>query len=228
MNPASPHVPQTDSAAAAVLVVEDNDTTRDRIATLLRSRGYEVAEAIDGLEALRKVSRRKFDAIVLDLVLPNVDGWQFRATQLGHPEMASIPTVIVSVQPLRAPARYSLRTTDVVQKPFEDANLLQAVERACQTRQPMRVAADRDAANRDAIALFWSHRGEIACIDHAPDATSQRWRQERWASIPASTGERRVVYRCQHCPGDGSPIDRSRRTPGRSGSSAATFRRGDN
>ncbi len=106
MNPASPHVPQTDSAAAAVLVVEDNDTTRDRIATLLRSRGYEVAEAIDGIEALRKVSRRKFDAIVLDLVLPNVDGWQFRATQLGHPEMASIPTVIVSVQPLRAPARY--------------------------------------------------------------------------------------------------------------------------
>ena len=224
MNPAASHVPPSDSAVAAVLVVEDNDTTRDRIATLLRSRGYEVAEAIDGLEALRKVSRRKFDAIVLDLVLPNFDGWQFRAMQLRHPEMSSIPTVIVSVQPLRAPERYSLRTTDVLQKPFEDANLLQAVERARQTRQPMRLV-DRADAERVSVALFWSNRGEIACVDHAPDATSQRWRQERWAAIPASTGERRVVYCCQHCPGNGSPIDRSRRSSRRSDSPAAAFDR---
>jgi CheY-like chemotaxis protein len=192
-----------------VLVVEDNDTTRERVAKLLRTNGYEVVQAVDGLEALRHVSRHSFDAILLDLILPHVDGWQFRATQLRHPELASIPTVIVTVQPLREPERYSLRTTDVVHKPFEDAELLAAVERACRTRQPIRVRAEVNTTG-----LFWSRRGEIACANHAPDPTSERWQEERWAPIPADAGQGRIVYRCQHCPGDGSPIDRSRRGAG--------------
>ena len=219
----SPQMEQVANAVASVLVVEDNDTTRDRIATLLRAHGYEVAEAVDGLDALRKVSRRRFDAIVLDLVLPNVDGWQFRATQLRHPEMASIPTVIVTVQPLQAADRYSLRTSEVVHKPFEDVNLLQAVERAYRTRQPGPVRR-----NADATGLFWSHRGEIACMDHAPDATSERWRQDRWAPISTAAIRGRIAYQCQHCPGDGSPIDRSHRTAGDQGSSTKTVRRCDN
>ena len=207
MDPA--FVQQTSRAGASVLVVEDNDTTRDRIATLLRRQGYDVVEAGDGLDALKQVSRRRFDAIVLDLVLPNVDGWQFRATQLRHPELASIPTVIVTVQPLREPERYSLRTSDVVHKPFEDAHLLQAIERAYSTRQPSGAIADTEPTG-----LFWSHRGEIACMDHAPDATSERWRHERWAPLPRDAGRGRIVYRCQHCSDDGSPIDRSRRGVG--------------
>jgi CheY-like chemotaxis protein len=201
------------SASASVLVVEDNETTRSRMTTVLRAHGYDVVEAKDGLDALQKVNRRSFDAILLDLVLPHVDGWQFRATQLRHPELASIPTVIVTVQPLREPERYSLRTNEVVRKPFEDAALVQAVERACRTRRPMAPIADVDAGG-----LFWSRRGEIACGDHAPDATSTRWRDERWAAIPASAAKGRIIYRCQHCPGDGSPIDRSHRTVGPHGS----------
>ena len=220
MNPASAHVQQTSWAGASVLVVEDNDTTRDRIATLLRMHGYDVAEAVDGLDALQKVSRRRFDAIVLDLVMPHVDGWQFRATQLRHPEMASIPTIIVTVQPLSQPERYSLRTTEIVRKPFEDANLLGAVERAYRTRQ---LASAREQAA--VTGLFWSRRGEIACMDHAPDATSDRWRQDRWAPIPAGAAHGRIGYRCQHCPGDGSPLDRSRRTSGRHRSLTATVGR---
>jgi CheY-like chemotaxis protein len=199
--------------SASVLVVEDNDTTRSRMATVLRAHGYNVVEAMDGLEALQNVNRRRFDAILLDLVLPHVDGWQFRATQLRHPELASIPTVIVTVQPLREPERYSLRTSEVVRKPFEDAALLQAVERACRVRQPIAAIAHSDAGG-----LFWSRRGEIACGDHAPDATSPRWRDDRWAAIPATVAKGRIIYRCQHCPGDGSPIDRSHRTVGPHGS----------
>ena len=224
VNHESPQMQQTANAVASVLVVEDNDTTRDRIATLLRAHGYEVAEAVDGLDALRKVSRRRFDALVLDLVLPNVDGWQFRATQLLHPEMASIPTVIVTVQPLQASDRYSLRTSEIVHKPFEDATLLQAVDRAYRTRQP-----GRTGGNADATGLFWSHRGEIACMDHAPDATSDRWRQDRWAPIPTGAIRGRIAYQCQHCPGDGSPIDRSHRmSDGQHGSSTKTARSCDN
>ena len=215
MNPAFANVQQTSRAWASVLVVEDNDTTRDRIATLLRGHGYDVVEAGDGLDALQQVSRRRFDAIVLDLALPNVDGWQFRATQLRHPELASIPTVIVTVQPLRESDRYSLRISDIVHKPFEDANLLQAIERAYRTRHPSSASADTESTG-----LFWSHGGEIACLEHAPEATSERWRHERWAAMPRDAGRGRILYRCQHCPGDGSPIDRSRRRVGNHGAAA--------
>ena len=220
MNPASPYVQQTSTAGPSVLVVEDNDTTRRRIATLLRAHGYEVVEASDGLDALRKVSERRFYAIVLDLVLPKLDGWQFRAAQLRDPNIASVPTVILTVQSLRASDLYSLRTTESVQKPFEDAHLLQAVERACRTREFTRLTEETSLTG-----LFWSCRGEIACMDHAPDSTSDRWRQDRWAPIAARAIRRRIVYRCQHCPGDGSPLDRSRRMSDRRGSSTETVGR---
>jgi CheY-like chemotaxis protein len=196
-------------ASGTVLIVEDNDTTRDRMAAALRARGYDVAEATDGFDAFQKVRQRRFDAILLDLVLPNVDGWQFRETQLRHPELALIPTVIVTVRALTDPERYSLRTSEVVRKPFEDAALVEAVDRACRIRQPVSppplTAVD---------ALFWSRRGEIACADHAPDATSPRWREEGWVVIAVGAGKGRISYRCQHCSGDGSPIDRSHRSVG--------------
>src|SRR5688572_75216 len=159
-----PHGASMPVAAANVLVVEDNDTTRQRIATVLQRHGYTVAEATDGLDALRKVTAGRFGAIVLDLMLPHVDGWQFRSTQMRHPELARIPTVIVTVQPLREPARYALRTEDIVHKPFDDADLLAAVERACRRRQ----AALPDAAP-EVSGLLWSRRGEIACAKHAPE-----------------------------------------------------------
>ncbi len=199
--------------ARSLLIVEDNETTRRRMSDVLRADGYEVTEAVDGLDALRKLSACSFDAILLDLVLPRVDGWEFRATQLQHPELALIPTVIVTVQPLREPARYALRTSDVVQKPFEDATLLQAVQRVCGARSP----AQRPM-NADSGRLFWSRRGEIACAVHAPDATSSQWREERWAPVLADGSNSRIVYQCQHCPGDGSPIDRSHRMIGPHGS----------
>jgi CheY-like chemotaxis protein len=197
-----------------VLVVEDNDTTRQRMSNVLRGHGYHVAEATDGLDALRKVTADRFDVILLDLVLPHVDGWQFRATQLRHPELARIPTVIVTVRPLREPDRYVLRTEDVIHKPFEDADLLNAVERVCRPSPATPPPAVADDSVNPGVELFWSRRGEIACADHAPDPSSSRWRDERWTSIPPGAGNRRIRYRCERCPGDGSPIDRSRRSSG--------------
>jgi CheY-like chemotaxis protein len=204
---AATNPPDVKSATRSVLVVEDNDVTRDRMTSVLRAAGYDVTEATDGLDALKKVSGKRFDAILLDLIMPHVDGWQFRATQLRHPELATIPTVIVTIQPLREPDRYSLRTTDILHKPFEDAELLETIRGACGRPQTLFARSSGTASG-----LFWSRRGEIACAQHAPEADSERWRDERWAPIPPTADAHRIAYQCQHCPGDGSPLDRSRRT----------------
>jgi CheY-like chemotaxis protein len=191
---------------AHVLVVEDTDTTRHRLVDTLRTHGYRVDEAIDGLEALQKVSATRFDAILLDLVLPHLDGWQFRETQLRHPELANIPTVVVTVRPLREPDRYVLRPNDIVHKPFEDEELLTAVRRACGT-VPQAVPPQRP----DGAQLFWSRRGEVACWEHAPLTDSGRWHTERWAAIPAGAGNGRIFYQCQHCAGSAGPVQHRKR-----------------
>ena len=166
---------------------------------LLRQRGYTVTEATElDMDALRKVTAARFDAILLDLLLPHVDGWQFRAcTQLRHPELARIPTVIVTVQPLREPDRYALRADDIVRKPFEDADILKAVQRACDSPQaraaasttlPQPAPATGTAETLTVNSLFWSRRGEIACAEHAPTADAHRWGDERWQALPSGAG----------------------------------------
>src|SRR4051812_28321294 len=62
------------TATASVLIVEDNTTTRSRMVHVLTAGGYLVQEAADGRDALTKASATAFDAIVLDLVMPNIDG----------------------------------------------------------------------------------------------------------------------------------------------------------
>jgi CheY-like chemotaxis protein len=126
-----PHVSPNSAAVRRALVIEDVESTRQRIAGLLRHRGYYVDEAINGLDALKKLAARRFDVILLDLVLPEVDGWQFRQAQLRHPDIARIPTVVVTVRPLRDHDRYALKSRQVVLKPFEDHVLLDAVSEAC-------------------------------------------------------------------------------------------------
>jgi CheY-like chemotaxis protein len=196
----------TTHVKAHLLVIEDVETTRRRLVDTLRGHGYQVDEAIDGLEALKKVSATRFDAILLDLVLPHVDGWQFRQTQLRHPELATIPTVVVTIRPLRDPERYVLRPSEVVQKPFEDAELLAAIGKACRTiRQPVPPQPTNTAQ------LFWSRRGEVACWSHAPLAESGRWHSEAWAAIPDGAGRGRIVYQCQHCPGAEGPVEHRKR-----------------
>ena len=184
-----------------VLVVEDVETTRRRLTALLGSKGYQVDEAVNGVEALRKVAGGTYDAILLDLVMPHVSGWDFRATALRRPELRAIPTVVMTAQPLRAPDRYVLQTPFIINKPFEDATVLATLEKACAPRpsamlqRPTQVVDD---------GLFWSRRGEVACATHAPAAGTTRWQHEQWS--PVQRVATRVTYQCQHCAGRQGPI----------------------
>lgn len=188
-----------------ILVVEDVDTTRRRICAALRSAGFLVEEATNGADGWRLLSSSSFDAVLLDLVMPQLDGWQFRQHQLETPALASIPTMIVTARPLTEPDKYALRARAIIQKPFEDATLVATVAAACQARSAYASAGPSTRGAEAAVTreLFWSRRGEVACIVHAPASGSERWVGERWAAIPRGAGRDRVSYQCQHCSGNG-------------------------
>ncbi len=78
-------------ASRTVLVVDDEQDIREVFEAVLRYDGYEVLSCNDGQQAmdlLRQGARP--DAILLDLMMPNMDGWQFRVAQKSHSELASI------------------------------------------------------------------------------------------------------------------------------------------
>ena len=82
----------------SILVVEDTLDTRESLAFILRHKGYEVRTAADGQEALEQLKAgARPDLILLDLMMPTMDGWEFTNRLRQHPALASIPVVVVSV-----------------------------------------------------------------------------------------------------------------------------------
>jgi len=105
---------------ATVLVVEDDLDIREVMGMVLEASGYQVFEAGDGAEALAVARAHRPGVILLDLMMPGMDGFQFRELQLQDPEIAGIPVVIVSgggAVPQKAAelgaAGYLVKPTDV-------------------------------------------------------------------------------------------------------------------
>ena len=85
-----------DRASRRILVVEDDAELRESLAESLALRGYQVDTVVDGRAALDRMRQTQPDIVVLDLLMPVMDGWQFRAEQLRDPELLKIPTVVYS------------------------------------------------------------------------------------------------------------------------------------
>src|SRR5689334_4820815 len=80
-----------------LMVIDDDESLRSSLTDLLRQEDYRVVAFADGGEALAYLSAGELpELILLDLMLPTVDGWEFRAEQMMNPVLASIPVVVVT------------------------------------------------------------------------------------------------------------------------------------
>lgn len=83
--------------AAVILLVEDEASIREVIEAVLQAEGYRVVCTVNGSDALDILrSGLRPCMIILDLMMPVMDGWQFRAAQLRDPELLKVPTVVYS------------------------------------------------------------------------------------------------------------------------------------
>ena len=81
-----------------VLVVEDSKSTRKMMSKLLSERGFKVATAIDGVEALKKLPNVSPDIVVMDIVMPNMNGYELCRKIKSNPQTKDVPVVICSAK----------------------------------------------------------------------------------------------------------------------------------
>lgn len=121
-----PQVPPADSGR--VLVVDDDALIRDTLATALSDEGYAVRVAPDGQIALETLYEWLPDLIVLDMMMPVMDGPAFRAAQRGLEPAANIPVIVLSAAHNIHARAAGLGATAVLPKPFDLGILLATVE----------------------------------------------------------------------------------------------------
>lgn len=117
--------------AARILVVDDDPDLRRSLAEVLEEEGFEVSCARNGEEALRALEGSPPSAILLDLTMPVMDGWAFRARQRSDERLAHIPTVVISAA-YSDPRSVSILEPDAfLAKPFEVSRLTETLQRIC-------------------------------------------------------------------------------------------------
>ncbi|MBI1875966.1 MAG: response regulator [Acidobacteria bacterium] len=124
---------QTAPSKGSVLVVDDDPDIRRLICEGLTAAGYQVVAARHGREALDHLRASALpDLIVLDLVMPVMDGWEFRRQQVAEPSLATIPVLILTV--VEAPLMPT-GAAAYLRKPFEFPRLINIVGILCQQRR---------------------------------------------------------------------------------------------
>jgi len=121
------------STTNRVLVVDDDEDIRDSLVDYLCDQGYEAVGATDGRDALRMLgeSADRPCVIVLDLMMPGMDGWMFRETQLQTPALAGIPVIVTSAYQKTADRGAHFRTVPHLPKPLDLGALLTLVQGYC-------------------------------------------------------------------------------------------------
>jgi two-component system, cell cycle response regulator DivK len=128
-----------------VLVVDDDPAQRDGLAEVLETRGYAVAQAANGWEALELAIAERPTMILLDLNMPVMDGWEVLHALKGSGTLRNIPVVVLTGDP-DAPNDITLMA-----KPYGIDHLLGKVERVL--GRPARAAAASGAAAADDASL---------------------------------------------------------------------------
>ena len=119
-------------SSQTVLIVEDDVETRALYRDVLRDAGYSVVAVEDGLDALRRIEVDPIDAVVLDLMLPRVGGWDVYKDLRANPRTRRLPVVIVTASDVGD--LESSAALHVLRKPVSPEKLTAAVDQAVRRR----------------------------------------------------------------------------------------------
>ncbi len=113
-----------------LLLVEDNEMNRDMLTQRLERKGYEISIAVDGIEGVHKAKNENPDLILMDMSLPNVDGWEATRLIKGSQETKHIPVIALTSHAMPGDRERSIEVgcDEYDTKPIDFYRLLKKIE----------------------------------------------------------------------------------------------------
>jgi DNA-binding response OmpR family regulator len=133
--------------SARILVVDDSTTIRKVVATILSTRSFEPVLAADGQEALDLLESEHIDLVLLDFVMPRMNGYQFCRELRAHPVHKALPVVLMSAKGDKIRGQFVQQTgaIDAITKPFDARGLIAVIEGALKKQEEGRQRPVPDA-----------------------------------------------------------------------------------
>lgn len=119
-------------AQKRVVCIEDEPEMIDLVRLILGRKGFRVIGANGGVEGIDAVRKEKPDLVLLDLMMPDMDGWEVYQQMKADPELRSIPVVVVTAKAQSIDKVLGLhiaKVDDYITKPFGPQELLESVEK---------------------------------------------------------------------------------------------------
>jgi CheY-like chemotaxis protein len=115
---------------AKILLVEDNEMNRDMLSRRLERKGYEVELAVDGRQGVDKAKTLAYDLVLMDMSLPEIDGWEATRELRSDPATKSLPIIALTAHAMSGDREKALEAgcDDYDTKPIELSRLLGKME----------------------------------------------------------------------------------------------------
>ncbi len=151
---------------ANIMIVDDELDIAEGLSRILTKAGYAVRVAHDGAEALTYASRFMPDLIVLDIMMPNLDGKSVKIALSRNPKTAEIPVIFLSAKgtPEDKVEGLELQADDYITKPFEISELVARIQTALERRRHYEAMIMRDGLT--GLENFQSFKKQIEVLFH--------------------------------------------------------------
>ena len=147
--------------AATILLIDDDPQVHDLLGQMLNREGYRIEHATSGPDALTMVQKVRPSAILLDIMMPQVDGWTVLSALKRDPDLADIPVIIVSMLDER-PLGLSLGAAEFLTKPIDRSRLVDVVKKHAGPAKGVVLVVDGDSAQAAQIAQAIGESGRSA------------------------------------------------------------------
>ncbi|MEO6875286.1 MAG: response regulator [Opitutaceae bacterium] len=168
---AKPATTATNHAGARVLIIDDDQNVHTTLNQLLSKEGYVVAGTATSKEARIKAREFRPDVIILDTLVPEVEGWNLLAQFKADPELSSIPVILLTMVDDVKTAGVALGAADYLIKPLDGAKLLPILDKLCAERKETSIlVVEDDPPTRLMVCRLVEREG--------------------WLAVPAENGRR--------------------------------------
>ncbi len=184
----APH--RHNACGGLILVVDDNETNRDILMRRLRRDGYEVVTAADGPEALRVVQEQSFDLVLLDIMMPWLNGFQVLERLKATPWLRDIPVIMISaLDEIESVVRcIEMGAEDFMPKPFNPVLLHARVEASLEKKR----LRDREQAYLKELRLE-REKSERLLLNVLPASIAARLKEQEGV-IAESFAEATILF----------------------------------